>query len=525
MTNKKLTRVDLYVFCNQLNMMGVRFLSAYLKSKNIDVRLIYTLAPADRFSYEIYSDELLNKIVKFSEQADVVGFSITSNYFLEAVKLTAKFKKNSQVPVVWGGVHPTLEVDDCLNYTDYVIRGEGEKAFHEFIEKYMANENLDDIGNLAYKRNGEIVKTPLKSLIGNLNDLPLPDTDFTSHYLTEDDQILKVNHSLMKKHMLTFSNKARVTYNVSTTRGCPHSCTYCVNFAYKELYGNRGYVRKRSIESIIQEISTVVKKYPFIDYIFFADETLFVNKRDFIKQLAEEYKEKIGLLSKIEFSPQTFNEEKLAHMVEAGAVELHLGVESGSDSTNYEIYKRKYPAEKIKKIINTIYKYRAKLEVVHLHILICNPFEDQANTKDTFKFIIDVPNYFDIRFFPLVFFPGTELLRKAEELQIIDRKNRDKDIYLHNWNENDALSHADYYTICMKFLYFLKKEININKFFSLAFFHFFAFPPIKLLLDNKVMKSVLVKGYRFSYYSSRVFRHLKKGTLISKVKQLKYKPT
>lgn len=488
-------RMDLFVFCNQLNMIGIRYISSYLKSKGIEVRIVYMISQPDSFE-NIFSDKLYDQLCDFCKDSDLIGISLTTNYFPESRRFTLKLKDKLNIPIVWGGVHPTLEVEESLEYADYVVMGEGEESSYDLIKALVNNGDISHIDNIAFKKDGEITKNPLRPL-KNLDDLPIPDIDFTSHYLIDENELKQISTDLMKKHMFTFSNKKRVTYNVSTTRGCPHSCTYCVNYAYRELFGAKGYVRKRSLENIMEELTTVLEKYPFIEYIFLADETFFIQERDLIKSFSESYKQKIGLPLKIEFSPQTFDEERFVHMLQAGAVELHMGVESGCDDTNYNLYNRKFPVSKIKSILNIIDKYTDSLEVAHIHILICNPFEKLHNTKNTFRFIVDVPNSFHIRFFPLVLFPGTKLLSMAYESGLI--KNKEKDVYLKTWNTLEALETADYYTICMVYLDKLKQKFKIGKINGLLFYYFMSFPLIRILLGSKTGKKVLVKSFRIGH--------------------------
>lgn len=487
-------RMDLLVFCNQLNMIGVRCLSAYLKSKGVDVRIIYMVAPADVFK-DIFPESLHRQIIDYCKDSDLVGLSVTSNYFPEARKFTAEFKKRCDTPVVFGGVHPTIEVEESLEYADYVIMGEGEEAAYELIAALAQKKDPSAIANLAFTSGGRVVKNTCRPLVTDLNSLPTPDFDYTSHLIVDGGELKPITEDLMKKHMLTHSNVPRVTYNISTTRGCPHSCTYCVNYAYKEIYGAKGYVRKRGVDNAIGELKAVIERYPFIEYIFLADETFFIQPMEVVRAFAEQYKLKIARPLKVEFSPPTFSEEKLVCMLEAGAVELHVGVESGSDRTNDDLYARRFPVEKIKSILNTIQKYKKRIEIAHIHILICNPFETLANVKETFRFLVDVPGIFDVRFFPLVFFPGTKLLAMAKEAGII--RDKEKDVYLKTWSEAEALGGADYYTICMMYLFQLKKRLGVGQLGGLLFYSFMTFPLVELALDNKCGKSALVAFHRF----------------------------
>lgn len=52
------SRMDLFVFCNQLNMIGLRYISSYLKSNGINVRIIYMISQTDSFENIIFRQTL-----------------------------------------------------------------------------------------------------------------------------------------------------------------------------------------------------------------------------------------------------------------------------------------------------------------------------------------------------------------------------------------------------------------------------------------------------------------------------------
>jgi radical SAM superfamily enzyme YgiQ (UPF0313 family) len=86
-----------------------------------------------------YSNENIVEILK-KDTPDIIGLSFgTQNRFL-AFGCARKIKKNfPQIPIVVGGPHPTLTADDILKNIpeiDFVIRGEGEYAFLDFIKTF-----------------------------------------------------------------------------------------------------------------------------------------------------------------------------------------------------------------------------------------------------------------------------------------------------------------------------------------------------------------------------------------------------
>jgi len=78
---------------------GIRWLSGYLKSREVIARLVFLPDQTE----ELYSPETLEEIASFCQDSQVVGISLTSNMVPQASQLSNKIKE--AVPaaiVVWG---------------------------------------------------------------------------------------------------------------------------------------------------------------------------------------------------------------------------------------------------------------------------------------------------------------------------------------------------------------------------------------------------------------------------------------
>jgi anaerobic magnesium-protoporphyrin IX monomethyl ester cyclase len=69
------------------------------------------------------------------------------------------------VPIVWGGYFPTLYAEAAINapYVDYLIRGQGEDALLELLDRLPDRSALRDIAGLTWKDRGETVHNPGRS--------------------------------------------------------------------------------------------------------------------------------------------------------------------------------------------------------------------------------------------------------------------------------------------------------------------------------------------------------------------------
>ena len=81
------------------------------------------------------------------------------------------------------------------------------------------------------------------------------------------EEIIKMNSrnsTCINKKCESFKKELEI-YWMMTTRGCPHSCSYCCNNALRKIYkDNNTYVRFRSPENIVKELELVKNKFRFI---------------------------------------------------------------------------------------------------------------------------------------------------------------------------------------------------------------------------------------------------------------------
>ena len=116
---------------------GLRTLSACLKKEGHDVRLVFLPMPFT----ERYEKSILQEIVDISEGAGLIGISLMTNFYDNAIQVTNFIKERLDVHVIWGGIHPTIRPEECLNFVDTVCLGEGEGALLE-LGKKLNKEDL-----------------------------------------------------------------------------------------------------------------------------------------------------------------------------------------------------------------------------------------------------------------------------------------------------------------------------------------------------------------------------------------------
>ena len=261
---------------------------------------------------------------------DVVGYTVytgTQSYYLD---LNRQIKV--QLPGVFslfGGPHPTF-FPEMIEHegVDGICVGEGEYATLDLLNALQADAEITGIPNWHFKFNGKIVRNPVRPLLTSeqLDELPFPDRDL-----------------LYNVHPASRRNKIRPFI---TGRGCPYSCTYCFNKAYRDLYRGLGKtMRRRSVEDVIREIKAVRRRYS-LEFITFMDDTFILN-RQWLQDFAVRYKAEVGLPFWCQVRADLVTDEMMALFKDAGCVSVSFGLEAGNDQLRNAILKRNMSREQI----------------------------------------------------------------------------------------------------------------------------------------------------------------------------------
>lgn len=174
---------------------------------NLAIRILYGQnkqhAGLDWREFVIKEDA--QKIAEACANYEVVAFSCYIWNITQTLAVARALKGiNPAVKIMLGGPEVSYDWQDVLKLdeVDFIIVGEGEIPFAQFLNQYP---NISEVGNLAYKENGEIKYTPS----------------------AEQFDILK----LADFNPYTFENPSEI-YNkvayIETSRGCPYKCEFCL---------------------------------------------------------------------------------------------------------------------------------------------------------------------------------------------------------------------------------------------------------------------------------------------------------
>lgn len=406
-----LISTELVVTCH-----GLRCLSSLLKKHGHSTRLIF-LGTLERQ----YNHKILRQVKDLIGDSDLIGISCYSQTSHKAIQLIEALR-SLKIPIVWGGCHATLDPEDCIRYADIVCVGEGEGALVDLSQFLDDKAKLRTITNLWVKENGNIYKNNLRPLISCLDDLPWEDHDFTSQYFLEKGKFLSKYRGQRigaQSYLEVLSKLGRKGFSVLFSRGCPFSCAYCFMHDYKLLYRgiNSNVFRRKSTSASIaeiryyKEIMCLNEKRHFIS---FDDDDFFCQPLKELEQFCLEYRNKINIPFGCHVHINSFDEEKLKLLIDAGLRIITAGIQSGSDRINREIYNRDVENSRVLEAAGILQKYhRYFFTPPSYHVINSNPYETEEDVWQTINLLNSFPKPFNVQIFQLSFFPNSCLTKKA----------------------------------------------------------------------------------------------------------------
>jgi anaerobic magnesium-protoporphyrin IX monomethyl ester cyclase len=386
-----------------MSAMGIRSISAFLRKNGHETRLI--LLPLSYTSN--YANNVISQLIELSRDSGLIGISSMSCTAARAIQVIQSLKKLN-IPIVWGGIHATICPEECIKHVDIVCRGEGEHALLELSDAIEKQKKIIDIKNFWIRTNDDVIRNDVRPFIENLDELPFADYDFDSEYVLSRDKIVKTTHELYG------------TLTISTSRGCPHRCTYCCNHFIQDLNKTGKQVRKRDMKKVVDEIQQIKRKMPTLTLVWFSDDNFFVRSITELADFSADYKSRINLPFQCYVGPTTCNEEKLKLLIDAGLKRVEMGIQSGSERISQKIYKRFIQNKTILKAGAILSKHSFEMEPPNYQFIISNPYETEEDILGSINIIRELPPPFFVQTFSLVLFPGTQLYEMAKNDKIIN---------------------------------------------------------------------------------------------------------
>jgi anaerobic magnesium-protoporphyrin IX monomethyl ester cyclase len=426
----KITLIELSV--PDTSAIGVRSLSAYLKKAGCEVSIIFLANGGHKTASGLlqHSDKTIEHIVSLCEGSDLIALSFLSSGFHRAVQITKRIKQYMSVPVIWGGIHATVEVEQCLEYADGVCRGEGEEALLDLVERMKSGRNYYDTENFCFKKDGRIIQNPVRPLIQDLDSLPFIDYQPDSeHYvlIQKQNEIRRLDRELQKKFLTPRGGRPDIgsptVYTTMMSRGCPHTCSYCFHSLYRPMYKGQRYLRSRSAEKVIDELFRFRTQYDFNGVVWFADDDFTAMHVKDIESFASLYRQKIGLKFFCLGSPTTISEEKLEILTAAGLSYFEFGIQTGSANTKARFH-RSFSNDFIIKQTGVINKFKTSIRLPYYDFILDSPWETEEDEIETLNLIMQIPQPFYLALASFRYFPGSVLFNEARKEGLVNADSK-----------------------------------------------------------------------------------------------------
>jgi len=418
---------------------GLLQLGAYLEREGIDVQIV------DATTLPSPWRDLGNTIS--ASKAEVIGISCSATCLspeaIQAIALSRRLSPNAVV--VAGGSHFTLMAETILRELkelDYIILGEGEIAFSQFLQDLSRGGKGKGMKSVAYSDNGKVILNERHPPIPNLDSLPLP-----AYHLIDVDQEVYYWHGM-----------GRRAFGLSTSRGCGDRCAYCSESRFWE-----GVWRGRSGKKILEEISYLNRQYGKTLFIF--NENTFNWNRRRVEEFLDELG-KSGLRIHFWFQSRIKDilrdEDLIPEMRRLGLYEVMLGIESIQPDVLGR-YEKQQSREMAQKAIDILRKNKI---MVMANIMFGDWNDSEASIREVFRFVKTQSDFLVLTLTtPL---PGTRYFEEAERLGRIRERDLGKYDFMHPLVDTQFLSAEEVQRLHQAYLkkYYTQPRILLGGFFN-----------------------------------------------------------
>lgn len=281
---------------------------------------------------------------------------------LDALAISRAAKQaRPELPVVWGGWHPSMFARECLAEpsVDVTVQGQGEATFVEIVERLLDGRTLDGCAGCAFRQpDGSVCVNPPRALqaLGT----------FREH----DYGLISVEryYRLKGKRQLDFIS----------SQGCNFRCAFCSD---PFVYGRKWVGLDPA--TMAARLKQLWDRYRFDD-LNFQDETFFT-KRDRVQAFAEQVID-MGMQFTWAGTMRADQGVRLPDDVwrlckRSGLRRLLVGVESGSD----EMLKRIRKDITIDQVFETAEKMLAHGIAGHFPFIVGFPDESDDSIQESLK--------------------------------------------------------------------------------------------------------------------------------------------
>jgi radical SAM superfamily enzyme YgiQ (UPF0313 family) len=327
--------------------LGLAFLAAALEANGMEVKIL------DLVVYP-YNRQILESIL-MDFKPQMVGATAVTMTFNNAIEVIRDVRRiDSQILTVMGGPHVTFCARDTLNdfpELDVIVKGEGEETIVELARAAGSRQQWDAINGIAFRNGSEICHTADRDLVQDLDSLPKP-----------------------ARHLLALGRYRALGMPISltTSRGCPFKCIFCVG---RKMVGAR--VNPVDVVAELEYLSTLG-----FNQINIADD-LFTANKNHCRAVCDEIIKRELCIKWTSFARvDTVSEELLKKMKAAGCTAVSFGIESA----NSDILKTIEKGITLQQVVEAVEACNRAGVIPHASFILGLPGETPATIKETMEF-------------------------------------------------------------------------------------------------------------------------------------------
>lgn len=381
--------------------LGIDHLSAWLRQHGHSTTMVFDPGLFDEASFlqlrrlhRLFSRRQRVARAVVDARPGLVAFSVVTDTVSWAVDLAERIKAMApEIPVVFGGVHPSLVPERVLarGCVDFLVQGEGEGALLDLVRQLEAGR-VEPTANLWSRGPQGLISRPPRPLIADLSALPLPDKDLY-------DGALRINER----------------YSIATGRGCPYTCSYCAHNGLRRLYPGQAYTRRRGPEHVLAELERA-RSRGSLRYVKFEDD-IFTLDRGWLESFLPAYHQRVGAPFGCIVHPRFVDDGVARLLADAGCADVEIGVQSMDEALRRRVLGRSESNAELLAAFETLERHGLRFIVDHIFDL---PGEGDAGLRTAIDTYTRFSRLIRVTCFHLAYYPRTDIVQAGLEAGLLD---------------------------------------------------------------------------------------------------------
>ncbi|MFH1996768.1 MAG: radical SAM protein, partial [Candidatus Omnitrophota bacterium] len=302
-------------------------------------------------------------------------------------------------------------------------------------------------------------------------------------------------------------------YVIMASRGCVFSCSYCCESYVNKLYNNK-YYRRRGVDSIMEELNVMKKRYGFREVMF--NDALFFTDKKWLGGLLARYKKEIGVPFRCFGKINYFDEEIGRLLVDSGCYSIEFGMQTVNEPLKRKVLHRNETNKRALEVFKLCDKLKIRYDVDHMFGLPRETIDDHIAAV---RFYRGLKYLNRVKCHNLTYFPNMEILGDAQREGLIDESdinNIKKGVvgdffHCHSLKNNPCAGVNKSFNILLKILPLLSPAA-VSWILAHKRYRALRFIPTFLVIPLQLVVALKSRDYRFiiyfKYYPLRVKRAL-----------------